>query len=60
MKKDYDTKLWYEVDVSNFDVKKELQNIDLYKHEYVKLINDKWIDVLDKIYRSIGDFGESP
>ncbi|EVX67159.1 hypothetical protein U282_02845, partial [Staphylococcus aureus F76996] len=21
MKKDYDTKLWYEVDVSNFDVK---------------------------------------
>ncbi|HDC9329415.1 TPA: hypothetical protein O9Q04_002780 [Staphylococcus aureus] len=60
MKKDYDTKLWYEVDVSNFDVKKELQNMDLYKHEYVKLINDKWIDVLDKIYRSIGDFGESP
>ncbi|PAG29833.1 hypothetical protein APV42_12680, partial [Staphylococcus aureus] len=35
-------------------------NMDLYKHEYVKLINDKWIDVLDKIYRSIGDFGESP
>ncbi|CPD11305.1 hypothetical protein JOD58_13475 [Staphylococcus aureus] len=60
MKKDYDTKLWYEVDVSNFDVKKELQNMDLYKHEYVKLINEKWIDVLDKIYRSIGDFGESP
>ncbi|MFV5769787.1 hypothetical protein [Mammaliicoccus sciuri] len=60
MKKDYNTKLWYKVDVSNFDVKKELQNMGLYKHQYVSLINDTWIDVLNKIYKKLGDFGETP
>jgi hypothetical protein len=52
--------MWYEVDIRNFDVAKDLQNMGLYKHEYVRLIHDSWVDVLNEIYKSVGDFGETP
>lgn len=55
MKQNYDTKKWYELDIEDFNVKTELKAINIYDIEYVKKINDTWIDVLEEIYIRDGD-----
>lgn len=50
MKQNYDTGQWYDIDIKDFDLQKELKQIDLYKHDYIKKVNEAWLKVIKRIY----------